>query len=54
MLVNKQDIGVGQRSWRYAMLVKDGVIEKICIATPTLRCRWTTPCAARRWGRCPE
>ena len=31
MLVDKQDIGFGQRSWRYAMLVKDGVIEKMFI-----------------------
>lgn len=31
MLVDKQDIGFGKRSWRYAMLVKDGVIEKMFI-----------------------
>lgn len=29
MLVDKSDIGFGKRSWRYSMLVKDGVIEKI-------------------------
>lgn len=29
MLVDKGDIGFGKRSWRYAMLVKNGVIEKI-------------------------
>ena len=31
MLVNKADLGFGQRSWRYSMLVKDGVIEKMFI-----------------------
>lgn len=28
MLVAKNDLGFGQRSWRYSMLVRDGVIEK--------------------------
>ena len=31
MLVDKADIGFGKRSWRYAMLVKNGVIEKMFI-----------------------
>jgi glutaredoxin-like protein len=31
MLVSKQDLGFGDRSWRYSMLVKDGVIEKMFI-----------------------
>lgn len=31
MLVDKSDIGFGQRSWRYSMLVKDGTIEKMFI-----------------------
>lgn len=31
MLVDKQDLGFGQRSWRYSMLVKDGIIEKMFI-----------------------
>jgi len=31
MLVDKQAIGFGKRSWRYAMLVKNGVIEKMFI-----------------------
>jgi glutaredoxin-like protein len=31
MLVDKSDIGFGDRSWRYSMLVKDGVIEKMFI-----------------------
>tara|TARA_R110002073_G_scaffold84612_7_gene201851 strand:- start:36074 stop:36811 length:738 start_codon:yes stop_codon:yes gene_type:complete len=31
MLVDKQDIGFGKRSWRYSMLVRDGVIEKMFI-----------------------
>lgn len=28
MLVNKRDLGFGPRSWRYSMLVRNGVIEK--------------------------
>ncbi len=31
MLVDKKDIGFGPRTWRYSMLVKDGVIEKMFI-----------------------
>ena len=31
MLVPKNDLGFGNRSWRYSMLVKDGVIEKMFI-----------------------
>ena len=31
MLVEKQDLGFGDRSWRYSMLVDDGVIEKMFI-----------------------
>jgi glutaredoxin-like protein len=31
LLVDKTEIGLGHRSWRYAMLVKDGVIEKMFI-----------------------
>ncbi|MGH1462963.1 MAG: glutathione peroxidase [Neptuniibacter sp.] len=31
MLVDKNDLGFGKRSWRYAMLVRDGVIEKMFI-----------------------
>jgi glutaredoxin-like protein len=31
MLVPKDDLGFGNRSWRYSMLVKDGVIEKMFI-----------------------
>ncbi|MEM1418431.1 MAG: glutathione peroxidase [Myxococcota bacterium] len=30
-LVDKQDLGFGPRSWRYAMVVSDGVIEKMFI-----------------------
>lgn len=30
-LVNKQDLGFGDRSWRYSMVVNDGVIEKMFI-----------------------
>ncbi len=31
MLVEKRELGFGNRSWRYSMLVKDGVIEKMFI-----------------------
>jgi glutaredoxin-like protein len=31
MLVDKEDHGFGRRSWRYSMLVKDGVIEKMFV-----------------------
>ncbi|POZ60684.1 glutathione peroxidase [Chromobacterium alticapitis] len=31
MLVDKQDLGFGKRSWRYSMLVKDGVVDKMFI-----------------------
>ncbi len=31
LLVAKNDLGFGKRSWRYSMLVKDGVIEKMFI-----------------------
>ena len=31
MLVNKDELGFGNRSWRYSMLVKDGTIEKMFI-----------------------
>lgn len=31
MLVDKSDIGFGKRSWRYSMVVTDGVVEKMFI-----------------------
>ena len=31
MLVDKADLGFGKRSWRYSMLVKDGVVTKMFI-----------------------
>jgi glutaredoxin-like protein len=31
LLVDKDDLGFGKRSWRYSMLVKDGVIDKMFI-----------------------
>ncbi|WP_193196920.1 glutathione peroxidase [Nostoc sp. MG11] len=31
MLVDKSDLGFGKRSWRYSMLVKDGVIDNMFI-----------------------
>lgn len=31
MLVGKEDLGFGKRSWRYSMLVKNGVVEKMFV-----------------------
>ena len=31
LLVGKDDLGFGKRSWRYSMLVRDGVIEKMFV-----------------------
>jgi len=31
LLVEKKELGFGKRSWRYSMLVKDGVIDKMFI-----------------------
>ncbi len=31
MLVDKDDLGFGKRSWRYSMLVRDGVVDKMFI-----------------------
>ena len=31
LLVDKSEIGFGKRSWRYSMLVKDGVVDKMFI-----------------------
>ncbi|MHB8743993.1 MAG: redoxin family protein, partial [Sulfuricaulis sp.] len=31
MLVDKTELGFGKRSWRYSMLVKDGVVRKMFI-----------------------
>jgi peroxiredoxin/glutaredoxin len=31
MLVPKDDLGFGRRSWRYSMLVRDGVIDKMFV-----------------------
>lgn len=31
LLVDKEDLGFGKRSWRYSMLVKNGVVEKMFI-----------------------
>lgn len=31
MLVEKNDLGFGKRSWRYSMLVKNGVVDKMFI-----------------------
>ncbi len=31
LLVNRDDLGFGMRSWRYSMLVEDGVIQKMFI-----------------------
>lgn len=31
MMVQKTNLGFGERSWRYSMLVKDGIIEKLFV-----------------------
>ncbi len=31
MLVKKENLGFGERSWRYSMLVEDGIIKKLFI-----------------------
>src|SRR5258706_12201647 len=31
MLVDKSELGFGKRAWRYSMLVKDGVVEKMFV-----------------------
>ena len=31
MLVKKEDVGFGMRSWRYSAIVKDGVIENVFV-----------------------
>jgi glutaredoxin-like protein len=31
LLVGKEDLGFGKRSWRYSMLVRDGIIEKMFV-----------------------
>ena len=31
MLVKKENLGFGERSWRYSMLVEDGVVKKLFI-----------------------
>ncbi len=31
MLVDKDELGFGKRSWRYSMLVKDGIVDKMFI-----------------------
>ena len=31
MLVDKSDLGFGKRSWRYSMLVKNGIVQKMFI-----------------------
>jgi glutaredoxin-like protein len=31
LLVDKSDLGFGKRSWRYSMLVKDGIVQKMFV-----------------------
>ena len=31
LLVGKEDLGFGKRSWRYSMLVRDGIVDKMFI-----------------------
>jgi peroxiredoxin len=35
MAVDKRDLGFGRRSWRYSMLVRDGVIERLFAESET-------------------
>ena len=39
-LVDKHELGFGKRSWRYSMIVNDGVIEKMFIEVKTRRSLW--------------
>jgi peroxiredoxin len=34
MLTDRSDLGFGARSWRYAMIVRDGIIDQIFIEDP--------------------
>ena len=58
MLVDKSDLNFGARSWRYSMLVRDGVIEKLFsepdqpgdpfeVSDADTMLRWLAPTAAR-------
>ena len=58
MLVDKSDLNFGARSWRYSMLVRDGVIEKLFVepdkpgdpfevSDADTMLRWLDPNAAR-------
>jgi peroxiredoxin len=31
MLVQKNNLGFGMRSWRYAAIIKDGIVEKLLV-----------------------
>ena len=58
MLVEKKNLGFGKRSWRYSMLVDDGVIKKMFIepdkaATPS-RSRTQTRCSSSSRRRTPR
>ncbi len=39
MLINKEHVGFGYRSWRYAMVVDDGVVEQVVRGAGDQRCR---------------
>ena len=59
MLVDKSDLGFGQRSWRYSMLVKDGVIDQMFIepnvpGDPFEVCWMTGSLPPRRVLACPQ
>ncbi len=58
MLVDKAGLGFGKRSWRYSMLVKDGVVDKMFIEPEKkkairLKCPTPTPCSTT-WHRAPK
>lgn len=47
MLVGKQDLGFGKRSWRYSMLLKNSVVEKIFVEPDVAGDPFEVPDAAK-------
>lgn len=49
MLVDKSELGFGKRSWRYSMLVKNGVVEKCLLnlmsQATRLKCQMRIQCS---------
>lgn len=53
MLVGKEHLGFGKRSWRYSMLVRDGVIETSSSRiSPTRVIRSRSAASRRCWNIC--